>query len=148
MLNIIFSKYNLDYELDMLPWKRCLRELKYGTYDMTLSTSLNDERKATFLVAKHNYTITPSYFYLKKQFPNGVDINNSNQLLKYGRVCGRHGYNYTNFGIDNKKIYRESKTYKASFGMLRKQRCDILLARYEIISGFPLVKGDYFGVVT
>jgi polar amino acid transport system substrate-binding protein len=144
VLNDIFSKHGIKYHLRAYPWARCLVYLESGEkIQMLLSTSLNEERKSKYLVSDRVYTTTPSYFYLKKNFPNGLNIKIPDDVLAYNEICGRHGYNYVNFGLDNKNVERYSKDFDSLMGMLKMDRCNIVLARFEVIAGHALIGKRY-----
>ena len=68
VLNAILPKHNLNVIVEMPPWKRCLHETDKGEkYQIALSSSYNEERDKTYLMTRYYYTVTPHYFYLKKQ---------------------------------------------------------------------------------
>lgn len=144
VLKDIFSKHGIKYHFRAYPFARCLVYLESGEkIQMLLSTSLNEERKSKYLVSDRVYTTTPSYFYLKKNFPNGLNIKNPDDVLAYGEICGRHGYNYVNFGLENKNVERYSKNFDSLMDMLKMGRCNIALARFEVIAGHALIGKPY-----
>ncbi len=140
ILNEIFAKHGLKFEFKEFPWKRVLSFLKSGEeIQMILPTSVNDERKENYLISKQVYSITPSYFYLKEKYPDGLSISTSNDLLQHPPVCGKFGYNYKNFDIDEKTMDKGAKDFKALITKLKSERCNIVLARYEILAGRSLI---------
>ncbi len=139
VLNEILSQHGLKYEFIFLPWKRCLRYLESGDkIQMILPTSLNEERKMKYLISDTAYTITPSYFYMKKKYPDGLKIIISDELTEYGKICGKFGYNYKNFGLENEIMDNGAKNFDALIKKLKKGRCNIIFARYEILAGLSL----------
>ncbi len=110
---------------------------------MLLPVSLNKERKSKYLISDRVYTTTPCYFYLKRNFPNGLNLKSPDDVLAYSEICGRHGYNYVNFGLENNNVERYSKDFEALVGMLKKDRCNIVLARLEVIAGHALIGKSY-----
>ncbi len=144
VLKEIFSKHGIKYFFRAYPWQRCLFNLASGKkIQMILPTSLNEERKSKYLISDTIYTITPSYFYLKKNYPNGLNIKSPDDFLTYSELCGRHGYNYINFGLKNENVERYSKNFKSLIGMLKMGRCNIVLARYEVLAGHALLGTAY-----
>jgi polar amino acid transport system substrate-binding protein len=144
VLNDIFSKHGIKYHFRAYPWTRCLVYLTSGEkIQMILPASLNKERKSKYLVSNRVYTTTPCYFYLKKNFPNGLNIKNPDDVLTYSEICGRHGYNYVNFGLENNIVKRYSKDFEALIDMLKMDRCNIVLARFEVIAGHALIGKPY-----
>ncbi|MBI9091219.1 MAG: transporter substrate-binding domain-containing protein [Desulfobacterium sp.] len=144
VLNEIFSKHRIEYDFRAYPWARCLSNLVSGEkIQMVLPASLDEERRSKYLISDTVYTITPSFFYLKKNYPNGLKIKSPEDFLTYSEICGRHGYNYVNFGLENEKVKRYSKNFKSLISMLKKNRCHIVLARYEVMAGHGLLGTSY-----
>lgn len=144
VLEKIFEPYEITIEYRFLPWKRCLLELTTGDkIQMIFPTSLNDERRTKFLYTEPAYAISPAYFYLKEEFPDGLPITTPDELYDKGVICGKIGYNYTNFGLNNGLIERGAKETAALFEKLREQRCKTVVARYEIVAGAKLINKDY-----
>ena len=140
VLNDIFSQHGLKYEFREYPWKRCLRYLESGEkIQMVLPTSVSTERKAKYLISHRTYSITPSYFYMKKKYPDGLAITGSDELSEHRPVCGRLGFNYQNFGVENKIIEKGAITFNALIKKLKHGRCNVILARYEALAGHSLI---------
>ncbi len=140
VLDEILSPYGLKYEFRVFPWKRVLANLASGEkIQLILPTSVNEQRKATYLVSRRAYSITPSYFYLKSKFPEGLAITRPEQLLEHGPVCGRLGFNYKNFGIENEDMKNVADNFNALIQMLKMERCSVVLARYEVLKGYSLL---------
>lgn len=140
LLNTVFQPYGIKFRFKIYPWKRCLRYLEAGKeIQMILPTSLNRERKEKYLVSKSVYEIKPGYFFLKKDFPQGLPVRKPSDLLDYGNLCGRLGYNYVNFGVTNDDVYKQARRYQDLVFFLNNGRCKVCLARYEIIKAYHLV---------
>ncbi|WP_027708774.1 substrate-binding periplasmic protein [Zooshikella ganghwensis] len=142
----ILSKHQIKAAFFLPPWKRCLLEVEKNTkYQVALSSSYSDTRNTLFLYSNSYYSITPKFFYSTKRYPNGPPIIDSvKQLLSY-EVCGLHSYNYTGFaeGIRNEDINMIAKKFDQVISLTLKNRCDLFLARYEILSGFASIGEDY-----
>ncbi|WP_051303158.1 substrate-binding periplasmic protein [Psychromonas aquimarina] len=143
VINMIFSEYGIKAEFVVMPWKRCLLRTRKGVYQAVPSASSSPQREKDYLLSEAYYTITPSYFYLKKKYPHGLAIKNASELKKQGKICGRHGYNYVNFGLKNDDVCMGSRTYKSLVDMTLKGRCDIFLARYETFLGLSYIGQDF-----
>lgn len=133
----IFEKTGQSYKVHMLPWRRCLEMVKDGQMHVALSASGNEERATTYRMSAPYYYMTPSYIYLKSRFPDGLDIP-PNQITKHHKVCGLRGYSYHSFGIASEKVETTSRTFSQLFSKTAAGRCDLLLARYEVLLGFAL----------
>ncbi|WP_108651105.1 substrate-binding periplasmic protein [Dongshaea marina] len=144
LLHAILDPLGIRFEFRSCPWKRCLALLNQGDeIQMILPTSLNSERKANYLHSRAVYSITPSYFYLKERYPAGLDIQHPSDLLKLKHLCGRFGYNYANFGLDNEQVIRKAKNYQKLTDKLMMGRCDAILARYEVFAAHKLLGMPY-----
>lgn len=140
VLDEIFSAYGISYEFRAYPWKRTLANLVTGEkVQMILPTSTNADREKKYLMSSRVYSITPSFFYMRTKYPDGITISNAGDLLKYGEVCGRLGFNYANFGMENKNIETQADNFGALMKMLKTGRCDTVLARYEVLAGYALL---------
>ncbi|OOF10207.1 MULTISPECIES: substrate-binding periplasmic protein [Salinivibrio] len=143
VLNNIFGKEGVNVSVEMPPWKRCVLETKAGNYDIALSASYNEERDRDYLLTDYYYTLQPSYIYSTRQNPNGLNISSVEDLNGL-RMCGLLGYNYTGFGVDDSKVRKSAKSFDQLVQKTEAGRCDVFLARYEILAGFKVAQGtDY-----
>ncbi|MCE9680263.1 transporter substrate-binding domain-containing protein [Shewanella sp. AS1] len=131
LLALSLTHSEFSYRVIALPWKRCLSEVKKGNIDAVMSASLNEDRKANYLLSAPYYRLTPSYFYLKSRYLGRVEIDNVNQLSSLGQICGIKGFNYQNFGLDNDQALLEIHSLQHLPDMLLKDRCQFFLARKE-----------------
>ncbi|OOE67489.1 hypothetical protein BZG25_00265 [Salinivibrio sp. ML198] len=143
VLDAIFGKEGVDVSVEMPPWKRCVLQTKAGNYDIALSASYSEERDKNYLLTDYYYTLQPSYIYSTSQHPNGLNINSVDDLNGL-RMCGLLGYNYTGFGVDDSKVRKSAKSFEQLVQKTEAGRCDVFLARYEILAGFKVSQGtDY-----
>lgn len=63
-------------------------------------------------------------------------------VLNY-QVCGLSGYNYDGFGLDSDKVDRQTRTFEQVVQKTLAGRCDLFLARFEILAGFALTGNDH-----
>ncbi|SIO37935.1 ABC transporter substrate-binding protein [Salinivibrio sp. ES.052] len=143
VLNAIFSDKGVGVSVAMPPWKRCVLQTKAGNYDIALSASFSEERDKDFILTDYYYTLQPSYIYSTNQHPNSLNISSVDDLNDL-RMCGLLGYNYTGFGVDDSKVRKSAKSFEQLVQKTEAGRCDVFLARYEILAGFKVAKGtDY-----
>lgn len=135
ILKLAFKDTPLQYKVIALPWNRCLKEVKQGAVDAAMSASLNSERQRDYLISAHYYYLTPSYYYLKSDFPQGVQVERLEQLKIYGNVCGIKNFNYENFGLDPNFHLLQIRELAQLPEMLSKKRCQFFLARKETLAG-------------
>lgn len=143
VLEEIFSRHQMRYNIKMLPWARCLLEVKNGNkYQMALDISTSPERAANFWISQTYYTTNTYYFYSRKLHPQGLSINAMADLKKY-RVCGIHGYNINYAGyIDFFKpgeMDQGAKDLHALIAKIHLQRCDVFLEQYQAMLGYALI---------
>ncbi|WP_217522381.1 substrate-binding periplasmic protein [Vibrio metschnikovii] len=140
VLEAIFLPLGLTITVDLPPWQRCLRETKLGRYDIALSAAYSEERDKDYILTDYYYTLQPSYVYSSITYPEGLPVRTA-QDLDYLRTCGLQGYNYTGFGVDDSKVRKNGRTFEQVVKMLEANRCDVFLARYEILAGFKASEG-------
>ncbi|WP_028764428.1 substrate-binding periplasmic protein [Shewanella colwelliana] len=143
LLNRVFSVSDFKHQVIALPWRRCLKDVKEGTIDAAMSASLNPERSRDFLSSAAYYHLTPSYFFLKFSFPDGVRVHNLSDLRQYGTICGIKGFNYQNFGITKNETIYEIRDLAHLPEMLQRGRCQFFLARKETLSGTLAINSEY-----
>lgn len=137
LLNKIFPQQGFRFKIVHYPWKRILLNLKNGgdEVQVSLPTSINKIRRESYLVSDSVYTVRPSFYYLKKNYPQGLEISEPSELLEHGPVCGQLGYNYANFGINSSDVSDTGAiSLRSLFKKLEWQRCKIILARYEVVA--------------
>lgn len=140
LFNEIFSKNDIAYTTELLPWNRCLKGAMEGKeYDVVFGGGLNEYRKTNYVATTGYYNVIPSYFYAKKKFPTGVEAKIPSDLKNYGKLCGVRGFNYINFGQINKEIDMGSSNYKSLVMKTVHQRCAISFVRYEILAGWEKI---------
>lgn len=138
ILERVLMKNGVSFDITMTSWSRCIRGTKHGEFDLALSASYSDTRKEDFIFTEWYYSITPNYIYSSKRFPQGLDITNVQDLSSY-KVCGNHGYNYSDFELED--VTREGNSVNDVLIMLRDGDCEVYLNWMEIINGIKAVWG-------
>ena len=134
VLALILPAAGFDYEIRMLPWKRCLLEVEKGRYQIALSASASKERKVRLLTTEPYYQVQPGYAYSLDRFPSPPLVQNSMDLKNYN-ICGLRGYDYNRFGIDTRWVMREANHYAQALAQVRRGRCELFLTRLEVLHG-------------
>jgi len=143
LFNEIFHKYKITYTVELMSWKKCLAEVKRGKkYDVVFGGGLNNERRETYITTKGYYSVVTTYFYHRRTFPDGINVESSLNFKVLGRLCGVKGFNYVNFGQNNNEVEMGAENYERLVLKTLKQRCDISFARKEILIGW----GNLLGV--
>ncbi|WP_070971846.1 substrate-binding periplasmic protein [Vibrio sonorensis] len=142
ILDHILGKNDISYKLSVTAWSRCLRDAAIGnTYQMAVSATHSAHRASQFIYTDWYYEVTPFYLYSKKTFPGGLNIKSIDDLKGY-KVCGIHGYNYSDFGLEN--IDQNSVEVSEALNEVRLNRCDVFLSWKEILLGLGLVTENDF----
>jgi len=142
LLRDILKENGINSHFSLLPWKRCLDYVKKNeNFQVVLSATANSERERDYLISSAYYTNTPSYFYVKNKFPTAPLVQKSSDLAEY-RLCGRFGYNYANFGLENAKIDQGAKNFSVLRKKVLKNHCDFFLARFETLAAQALTGKD------
>lgn len=143
VLRAIFSGKNIDVIAELPPWKRCVFKTQSGHYDIALSASYSKQRDRDFLLTDYYYTLQPSYIYSTVKYPDGLNIASADDLNQL-RMCGLLGYHYEGFGVNDSQVTKTATSYNQLVQKTKAGRCDVFLARYEILVGFKISKGiDY-----
>lgn len=142
VLNTILTPAGIHFSVRLLPWARCLHLTQLGHYHIALSASFNEERARNYHMTLPYYTVQPSYIYNSKRFPDGLNITQPKDLLDH-KVCGLQGYNYNTFGIPSTLVDRETRTFGQVVQKTLAARCDLFLARYEVLAGFAQLGEDH-----
>ncbi|MBB5205568.1 polar amino acid transport system substrate-binding protein [Inhella inkyongensis] len=141
VLRQILSARGRSFQIELLPWLRCLREVESGTVHLALNASANAERAKQFRLSLPYYGTTHSYFYSRRRFPKGLRIQHVDELKRY-HLCGVHGYSYAAYGLSNNQIDQGAFKFSQVVAKLHAQRCDVGIEKYEAVAGARLVGPD------
>lgn len=138
ILNKLLPEQGLNFDMTMTSWTRCLKGTAEGEFQIAVSASYHPQRAEHYLYTDWYYQITPYFIYSTQRFPDGLSISKVEELEQY-RVCGIHGYNYSDFKLSN--IKQKTINMYESVNELKQQNCDILLSWREILDGIEAVWG-------
>ncbi len=135
----IFIKNKINYQIKLLPWKRAQHEVEVGDkYSMFLNASYNEERASKYYISEPYYSTSAYYFYSKTIYPDGLPIYKKSDLLKY-RITGLLGHNYTDYVMNSKSVYMNSGDYESMSKQLHAGYYDIFLESFEILAGWSAI---------
>jgi polar amino acid transport system substrate-binding protein len=144
LIRTIFDKKGIKNEIKLMPWARCVEELKTGkSYQMALNASYNADRAKVYNLSSKTYTMTNYYFYSKKHHPEGIAIKELADLKKY-KVCGVNGYNYEPYGFKKGDMDQGAHDIGVLVSKIHEGRCDLFLEKYEVLKGFGAVGQNFF----
>lgn len=133
LLQHISEKQGIQFEVVIRPWKRCLLDAIGGDVHMVLDAAKNSEREEKYLLTEPVYTLTPAFLYHKKNIDQYAVPVASTDLQKLKAICGQQGYIYNNFGFEGERVNMVSKDLKKILDLTLAERCDIGLARKEVL---------------
>lgn len=135
LVKSIFTKHGISFQIDLLPWKRCLREVSEGThYQMLLNAAATPEREAEYLLSQPYHQTHSYYFYLKQRFPDGLKLKGSSELQAY-TLGGVRGYAYPALPASTREQMLRTGNYSSLFRMLQLGRVDLLVEDFEAMQG-------------
>jgi len=138
----ILAQHGARLEVRLLPWKRCLYEVEKGdNYQIVLDASYSEARAKAYYYSRPYYEIIPYYFFSKKHYPNGLNIQKSVDLKHY-RINGITGYNYADYGLGLDDIEAYVADHRSLIQKLHRNRCDLFPDWLEVVMGFVAIGKD------
>ena len=132
LLQQIFAQRHINYDVVVRPWKRCLKEAISGEVNIVLDASSNPQRQQDYLLTEPIYELTPIFFFARQKAEQYKQPTEAKQLAGLA-ICGQDGYIYNNFGFDDSLINRLSKDINRVLDLSILDRCNIGLARKEVL---------------
>jgi polar amino acid transport system substrate-binding protein len=143
VIEAIFARHGIRYRIALIPWARCLAELKDGrNYQMALNLSYRNERASAYLLSRAYYSTNSYYYYSLKHHPAGLTVNSVADLKQFP-VCGILGYNYTTYGFKGDDIDQSSKSFESLIAKLHLGRCALFIEKKEVMVGFGAIGKGY-----
>ncbi|MES2298250.1 MAG: transporter substrate-binding domain-containing protein [Pseudomonadota bacterium] len=139
----IFGRHGIAHTAVLVPWARCLAELKSGkAYQMVLNATYSEQRSRDYLLTRPYYSTTNCYYYSRRGYPKGLFITGLADLKQY-RVCGIYADNYTTYGFQPGEVDQGTGDFPALIGKLHAGRCALFLEKCEVMQGFMSVGKRY-----
>jgi polar amino acid transport system substrate-binding protein len=143
VINDIFSRRGVDYNIDLIPWPRCLAVTTLGKdYGMVLNMSYNAERAKSFFFSRPYYATTAYYYYSRRNHPGGLPVATAADISKY-RVCGVQGYNYEGYGLGPGEVDQGAKDFVALISKVQLGRCALFMEKDEVMMGYAAIGKNY-----
>ncbi len=145
VIKTILQKHGIKSSFIFLPWKRCLKNVEKNLdVQVVLDIIYTKERSKKFLLTRDLFSTNACYFYSHENKPKGITINSLSDIQKIKRICGRFGSNYTKYGISNDNVIRTAHSFNKLVQLINAGRCDIFLARYEVLASYKFQGLDFF----
>ncbi len=126
---------DVKFEIEVMPWERCLKEVADGSKDAILHLLYSDERAKTYHYTLPYLKERLVIVYPRNRFPKGITWKNLSDLSGY-RIIGTRGYFY------NKEIEQAlrdgilkldlSSYYEDNFNRILKDRGDIFFSNESV----------------
>lgn len=131
ILTEAFKRLNMRFQIDDMPWERCLKKVEAGTYDAVLDAN---NQSPHFIHGINPTSVYPTAIYVRKDFP---DTKLSWEKLRGKKVGLVKGYEYPPSIMDNKAgfIPDKSQDDAAMMRMLKISRYDYVVS--DIFSAQP-----------
>ncbi len=145
----IFDQYEIKFELEIIPWKRCIKEVIEGQkYHMLLNATLNKERIQDLYITQPFYFTQQYYFWSKRKYPYGLDIKTSSlrdalydlvHKYKMGNIRGYAMGLFETHGINIDNVDEGASDYPALLIKFKKGRFDVFAQSIEVLIGLELI---------
>lgn len=139
LLEEIFQRLDMEYSIDLLPWKRCQTEVEeFGElqrYEVFFNGIYTRKRATKFLSTEATHHTRWGLFYSANQYPNGLDLSEPNSLAeKYVPCVERGAPLWHQFGINLWNVVYATRMANA-LEMMNLGRCDFSISSYETERG-------------
>ncbi|RDH43489.1 substrate-binding periplasmic protein [Zooshikella ganghwensis] len=143
-LTAIFASLDFTYQIDHIPWKRCLFEVenydKRKRYEMFSTGSYTVERADKYYITSPFTEVYPGVFYSIGQYPKGIEVNKVRDLAQFDSVCGVLGYSYKEYGLTQESKFVRVPSIISGFKMLEVSRCQIMPLAIQAGYGLKLIE--------
>jgi polar amino acid transport system substrate-binding protein len=130
-LEQILQAHNITPKHRILPWKRCLVELKRGNVDIVPNASFKESRLQFAYYTQPIYSTHLKLYHLNSAQFKPQNFTEIEQFSAY-RVGGVNGFNYAPFdGL--LKVNLGTKTRKALLAKLERGRLDFAILQQEVL---------------
>ena len=155
ILNSISEITDLEFENEIIPWKRCLSNVENfgrdGLHEIAIDATYNSSRAEKYYFAGPIYAADIHLFYSKKKFPEGPIVNESGSLItkvnqmQYFSICGVMGHNYevyyTKHGIPREvNIQQTGGGLTGVMQMISANRCEVYETQATLVAGAVISK--------
>ncbi|WP_432736881.1 substrate-binding periplasmic protein [Maridesulfovibrio sp. FT414] len=132
ILKQIFQDSNDQVKFMVLPWKRCLKMLDHSQLDLVLDGSRDSKRLQKYMFSDEVYQLDNVFFYLTKNYPNGLMLQDSSEIGKY-TLGGITSLNYSMYPFPESSVQHRAANMKGMVAMLRYDRFELGIAFKQIL---------------
>jgi polar amino acid transport system substrate-binding protein len=138
LIQQILKRNHIPYQMVWYPWARCLASVRQGEVQLGMDAYYDTARARTVTYSAAYYTLTPQYFYSRRKFPHGLNIQRTSDLKKF-RGCGIRGYTYTHYGLLASNLDDGALDDRQLVDKLQHDHCDYFVEELEVIQGYALL---------
>ncbi len=141
LLERLLRPLGMSYRIELLPWARCLLEVRRGqNYQMLLNATRNPERERDFLISAPIYSTRTYYLWSQRVHPQGLQVRGQEDLKRY-RLGGVHGYTYSQLDQIDMASLQRAPNYASLVQMLHLGRIDVIVVGEEVLHGLAGLPG-------
>lgn len=130
----IAARRGWTVQFELLPWKRCLEDVRAGTQAIALSAIATPERQRDYLMSLPIYETQLMYLWSKQRHPAGFKVVQRADLHSL-RVGGIQGYSYGQLDARESASLTRARSYDSLVQMLHLDRLDIVLVSEAVLLG-------------
>ena len=132
VLRKILARQGLNLEIELLPWRRCLDEVRHGRrFVMLLNAARTAQREHDYWLSEPYYETRTHYLWSLRTRPKGLDLRSAEdlRLLRMGAVAGYESLNLERFGM---AVHSRAPSFASLIQMLHRDRIDSVLVAEEM----------------
>lgn len=134
LLRTIASRRGWTVQIELLPWRRCLEDVRAGMRAIALDAIVTPERQRDYLLSLPIYETRLMYLWSKQRHPDGFKVQQRKDLHPL-RVGGIQGYSYGQLDAEESARLQRARTYDSLVQMLHLDRLDIALVSEAVLLG-------------
>ena len=133
LLRQILARHRMTLTVELLPWKRCLEEVRHGKrFALLLNAARTPQRESAYWFSPAYYDTHTHYIWSRRQYPAGLVLHSPEGLrsLRVGNVAGYVSPTLTAIGIEPSS---QASSHSNLVQMLHRDRIDTVLVAEEVL---------------
>lgn len=134
LLQLLAKQTGHTLQVNLLPWARCLQNVKTGALDLAIDAYDDAERRKTYWYSAPYHTLTPQIFYRTGSRLDAMPIRQARDLEPL-RGCGVHDYTYEHYDLEASKLDLGAANDATMLRKVIAGHCDYAVEELEYIVG-------------
>jgi polar amino acid transport system substrate-binding protein len=134
LLGLLSKHMGRKLQVNLLPWARCLQEVKSGAIDLAIDAYDDAERRKSYFYSTPYHTLTPQLFFKLRSPLDTQQIGKAEELARF-KGCGIHDYTYEHYDLDASRLDRGASDDARMLLKLKAGHCDYAVEELEYIIG-------------